>query len=292
VIGEVEPSTLAACLASAVRRLEAAGFPAEAGRRDAEILARAALGWTAADWLSRQRERPTGAFRERFESAIGRRCRREPVAYITGEREFYGRVFRVTSDVLIPRPETELVVEEALAVIGAGSRQSDRYALVDVGTGSGCLAVTLALECPAATVTATDLSAAALDVAGDNASRLGASVNFRHVALIGDEPERYDLVVSNPPYVSERERFTLMPDVRDYEPPQALFGGADGLEVIRALVPAAERALRPGGWLILEIGEGQSAAVQSICETTGRLSVRRVSPDLAGVPRVVVARRN
>lgn len=288
-------STLAALVHHAAAALTAAGLPPDTSRADAEVLARHLLQWDAADWLAHLRDPAPPALRAALDAGIARRARREPVAYITGQREFFGRRFDVTPDVLVPRPETEFVVSEALTAL-AERRQASRSArlrIADVGTGSGCLAVTLALEDGEVEVVGTDVSQGALRIARRNAERLGVSpqVQFRHAALLDDVTDTYDVVVSNPPYIAERDRDTLMPDVRDYEPALALFGGMDGLDVIRALLPAAARALKPGGWLIVEIGSDQSSAVAHMVKQIAALSLVRVTADLAGHPRVVVVRR-
>jgi release factor glutamine methyltransferase len=222
---------------------------------------------------------------------LARRAAREPIAYILGEREFYGRLFAVSRAVLVPRPETELVVDRARAW-WSGRAHRDASTIVDVGTGSGCLAVTLALECPGAHVIATDVSADALTIAAANAARHGASeqIDFREAPLAAGLQGVADLIVANPPYVAERDRGSLPPDVRDYEPPEALYAGPDGLDVIRPLAPAALAALRPGGGFVMEIGAGQWAAVKRILEEAGFDGIR-VHDDLAGIPRVVVAAR-
>ena len=278
------------CVAQAAGTLVAAGFTPEDSRRDAGVLARFALGWSLTDWAAQSRHgaAPPG-FEQALAALVDRRATHEPVAYITGVREFYGRVFRVAPATLIPRPETEGLVEWAIQVAGAS------YAglIVDVGTGSGCIAISLALEMPAARVVATDVSAAALDVARMNAKALGAAnVEFH---LVTDEffPSNLppaDLVVANPPYVAERDRESLSHDVRNFEPQAALFGGEDGLDVIRALVPAAARALADGGALLMEIGAGQAAAVSGIVAAAG-FTLEAIRPDLQGIPRVVVAHR-
>jgi release factor glutamine methyltransferase len=268
----------------------ATGADAPTAWRDAELLARHVLGWDAAEWLTRQREPAPNGFTRMFGALMARRQSHEPIAYITGTREFYGRDFRVTRDVLIPRPETELVVDEALARLPAPT--TDRVVrLAEVGTGSGCLAITLALERGDAEVVATDVSAAALAVARRNADRLGAGprIDFREASLVDGAVSSFDVVVSNPPYVPERDRLTLDADVRDYEPAGALFSGHDGLETIRDLIPAAARALTPGGWLIMELGAGQAHDVVRLAERRGYTAIR-VAPDLAGIPRVLVAR--
>jgi len=286
--------SLAECVRAGVSDLAAAGHDHASARIDAEVLARHILRWDAATWLSRQRENASVAFRANFVRAIERRRAHEPVAYITGTREFYGRSFVVSSSVLIPRPETELVVDEALAAIAEVSARLLAPRVADIGTGSGCLAVTIALESRTARITATDISDAALAVAVENAARLGVEgrIAFRRTSLLGGASDAFDLIVSNPPYVPARDRGMLAPDVRDYEPANALFGGDDGLDVIRELLPAAARALTPGGWLLMEIGAGHADAVSDLVRANTALTFVRIVPDLAGIPRVVVARRS
>ncbi len=269
-------------------RLEQAGLSSEDSARDAVVLARAVLGWDQARWLAHNCDPAPGGFTDAFLHLLTRRATREPVAYILGTREFYGRSFVVSPDVLIPRPETELVIDRALHWLSAGGRPAAPV-IVDVGTGSGCLAVTLALECPAARIGATDVSPAALEVARANAVRHGVAsrIEWRHAALAGDLTGGVDLIVANPPYGAEDDRASLAADVRDFEPVVALFAGRDGLDVIRPLVPAAIRALRPGGALIMEIGAGQAPAVEDIVRRAGFEDVV-VHADLAGIPRVVV----
>jgi release factor glutamine methyltransferase len=284
--------SLADAAAHAATPLEAAGFDPDDSRRETAVLARWLLGWTEAEWLSRLRDPAPADLAARLAPLVARRARHEPVAYITGRREFYGRPFLVTPDVLIPRPETELVVEEALTCLHAGPPGAGRVDLLDVGTGSGCLAVTLALEWPPAHVTATDVSPAALDVARQNARRFGVAdrVAFRQGPMAAGLSGRVDLVVANPPYVPDGDLPGLSADVADYEPPGALFAGPDGLDVIRGLVPEAARLLAPGGWLVLEIGQGQEPAVRRLVNAARPLSVVRVRADLQRIPRVVVAR--
>jgi release factor glutamine methyltransferase len=206
----------------------------------------------------------------------------KPTQYITGKQEFYGREFRVTPDVLIPRPETEHVVEVALEV-ARGARR-----VLDIGTGSGALAITLQLEL-GAEVWATDISPAAARVAASNAAKLGAAVTI----VAGDlaeaiADETMDLVVSNPPYVPLAQRESLQREVRDWEPHVALFAGSDGFQVYDRIVAGAPRVLRPGGWLILELGFGSLEHVEGLL--SGWRDVR-VVPDLAGIPRVIAGRR-
>ena len=284
--------TLAEHMTAAVRTLTLAGLRADDGRHDAGVLARWQLGWDLTRWLS-ERDAPASAdFADAFDALIRRRALREPVAYITGVREFYGREFRVTPAVLIPRPETELVVEEALSALPTIHRTGPGVVIVDVGTGSGCIAITMALERPDVRVIATDISDTALDVARGNARALGVEdrVELVRTSLLPPLDSSVQMIVSNPPYVPERDRASLAPDVREFEPVHALFAGEDGLDVIRALVPAAASALRPGGWLVMEMGAGQAEAVEELIERTSGLSLGHVRPDLQGIPRVVVAK--
>ena len=284
--------TLAACLQEAIHTLTSAGFSRDDAARDAGVIGRAIVGWDAARWISRQREDIPPGLLPAFQDHVGRRAGGEPVAYIVGEREFFGRLFYVTPAVLIPRPDTELVIETALDHVGDALVSDHAPAVLDVGTGSGCLAVTLACEWPAATISATDTSRAALDVALRNARRHGVDqrITWRETALCGDLADALDLIVANPPYVPESDRESLSRDVRDYEPHEALFGGPDGLDVIRTLLPAAANALRRGGLLIMEIGYGQADRVQALLADAG-LEWIDTRPDLAGIPRVIVARR-
>jgi len=209
---------------------------------------------------------------------LHQRIKGEPTQYVTGRQEFYGREFRVTRDVLIPRPETEHLIEAALA------RGAEN--ILDIGTGSGAIAVTLALETKARVI-ASDVSPAALRVARQNADALGARVDFVACDLGGALSEgSFDLVVSNPPYVAGRDRASLPAEVREHEPGLALFGGEDGLAVYRRLIPEAARLLRPGGWLMMELGD--APAVREMC---GSWTGVEVVNDLAGIPRVLLARR-
>ena len=214
----------------------------------------------------------------------------KPTQYITGKQEFYGRDFHVTPAVLIPRPETELLIEAVLERLSAPSRSllfgsGQALNILDVGTGSGAIAITLALE-TTAQVTATDISPDALEIAKSNAERLGASVHFRECDLI--PAGKFDLIVSNPPYVALADKPTLQREVRDHEPELALYGGEDGLEIYRRLIPAAANALHPGGCLIVEIGATQADAVSAMLTSWSRVEIRN---DLAGLPRAVQARK-
>ena len=277
---------LAERVTEAAGRLAAAGIDARDAAFDAEVLARWALGWDRATYLARWREPAPPGFEDRFGPLVARRRGREPVARITGRREFWGLDFEITPAVLVPRPESELLVETALARLGD---RAARWAVADVGTGSGCLAVALARELPRARVTATDISPEALAAARRNAARHGAEdrVAFHRADLLDGLPGPYDLIVSNPPYVPDAVIDTLTPEVSRHEPAAALQGGPDGLTTVRRLVAAAADRLRPGGWLVLEIGAGQSGDAAVIAQRAG-MRVVDVRPDLQGIPRAVV----
>ena len=287
---------IAAAADAATQRLVDAGFPPDEARRDAGVLARHCLAWTLTDWAARSREAAPPGFVDCLSEFIRRRATREPVAYVTGVREFYGRPFRVTNAVLIPRPETEGLVEETIKILAGPSGPSGPAGpsgpfIVDVGTGSGCVAITLALECPSARVMATDVSGIALEVARANARALGANrVAFIEASLVPAGLTDIDVIVSNPPYVPQRHRASLPADVRDFEPSVALFGGEEGQDVIALLIAAARRTLKPGGWLIMEMGDGQAEAVTDAIAASG-LQLTDIHPDLQDISRVIVARQ-
>ena len=221
---------------------------------------------------------------------VDRRLTGEPIQYITGEAEFYGLPFRVTPDVLIPRPETEHLVEKILELAG----RFPQPRIVDVGTGSGAIAVALAHNMTQAQITALDISAPALEIARENAGRNGVSGRIRFLEsdlLASVADERFEMVVSNPPYVATVDRESLSVEVREHEPALALFAGTDGLDVYRRLIPAAFAVLEPGGFLALEIGYGQPAAVGGLLEDSGFDSIE-FADDLQGIPRVVCGQRS
>jgi release factor glutamine methyltransferase len=253
-----------------------------APRLTAEVLLSHALG-RPREYLYAHPEHELGELEWlHFGRYLHERLEGKPTQYITRRQEFYGREFRVSPAVLIPRPETEHVVEVALEV----ARDADR--LLDVGTGSGALAITLALEARAE-AWGTDISKDALAVAAENAQRLGARVVFAAGDLLtAFAAGSMDLIVSNPPYVPLRDEPGLQREVRDWEPRVALFGGEDGFENYDRIVADAPRVLRPGGWLIMELGFGSLAHVEALFGS--KWDPPRVVPDLAGIPRVIAAR--
>ncbi len=279
--------TLHAHLRDARARLVAAGIPAVEAALDAELLARHALGWDRVTLVAQLPDPAPAGFAESYPALVDRRAAREPLAYIRGIQEFWGRDFGVGPGVLIPRPETELIIEEALA--WARDRPGDgRVRVLDIGAGSGCLAITLALELPGASVTATDVSDVALSAARANAERLGATVGFHPGAYLASSAGPFDLIVSNPPYVAAPAHADLAPEVRDHEPVTALVAGAAGLDVIREVVRRAAPVLAPVGLLLIEIGYDQADAVTGIVADTAGLRLLRIGEDLQGIPRVAV----
>jgi release factor glutamine methyltransferase len=287
-------ASIHARVAAARETLRQAGILDVEADLDARLIAQWLLGWDSAQFFTSAAEEPPPTFQNRYDALIARRAAREPMAYLFGGREFWGLMFEVTPGVLIPRPETELIVETALQLFpdtGAALQ------IADIGTGSGCLAITLAKERPAARVVASDISAAGFRVAQQNASRhdVESRVVFAYGDLLperlGPTLERFDLIVSNPPYVPEGDRETLQPEVRDYEPAEALFAGPDGLDVIRRLIPAAAQRLKPGGYLVFEIGAGQDRNVTELISGSPGLRMLGLRNDLQGIPRTVVAQR-
>ena len=285
-------------IARATEILTAGGLPD--ARLEAELLMARALKTDRAGLIVRLRDEAGGEASAVFADIVGRRASREPLQYITGVCEFLGRDFIVGPGVLIPRPETEALVEECLAVLGVpgASRPAESGAkvAVDIGTGSGCIAVSIALQCPDATVYAVDESQAALYIAGKNIARHG--VADRIIILYGDLyapiremglAGRVDLIVSNPPYIPTGELPGLQPEVR-LEPSAALDGGPDGLDVIKRLVAEAPEILAPGGHILIEIGFGQADAVRALIDAQAGLEFIKTMDDFAGIGRVVVAK--
>ncbi len=288
------PVTLHERVTQATHALVAAGYNDAEAAIDAEVLARHALGWTREQMLVRWRDSLPNGFELRFAPLIDRRAQHEPVAYIVGHREFWNLEIAVTRDTLIPRPETELIVEETLALAQhVPSRLPPAPVIVDVGTGSGCLAVAIAHELPAAQLLAIDVSTAALDVARRNARahHVADRISWHAGSLLEPVAQPVDLIVSNPPYVPLRDATTLQPDVRDYEPAVALFSGEDGLATIRALVNQARGHVRPEGWLIFEFGYGQADAVRDLVDRSDAWYLVRLRHDLQDIPRTAVLQR-
>jgi release factor glutamine methyltransferase len=280
-------TTVAEALLEATRKLRAAGL--EEPRREASLLLRHAAGLAPEEVLARP-ERPLSRTEEaRFDVLVARRRAREPAAYILGEREFWGLPFRVTPATLVPRPETETLVEAALAQV------ADRDAplrVLDLGTGSGCLLFAVLSELPCATGLGVDADEAALAVARDNASRLGltARARFRHGDWGRGLEEIFDLILSNPPYVADDDLARLEPEVAYHEPRTALAGGRDGLDAYRRLADDVARLLAPDGVALLEVGAGQAAKVAGVLAAAG-LRADGVRRDLAGIERCVILRR-
>jgi release factor glutamine methyltransferase len=283
-------------IVSARKRLEIAGIDTAEAAIDAELLARAVLGWDRARLLSSLTGALPPGFAETYEPLVARRERREPAAYVVGHREFWQRDFEVGPGVLVPRPETEIVVEQALRGLrpaAAHGRAAARRLLVaDVGTGCGCLAVTLAAELPQARVVATDTSRAALAFARRNARRheVTERVDFVETSFLSNVDARFDLIVSNPPYVPASQMKDLPPEVRDYEPREALAAGPDGLDAIRDLLLQAESRLRESGMLIFEFGFGQESGVRRLVASRPAFGLEAVRHDLQGIARTAVAR--
>lgn len=274
--------TISQLIVQATRLLEQAGV--DTPRLDAELLLADLLGVGRAYLFARPEGGVGGDVVHEFLRRLERRLKREPLAYILGRAEFYGLEFSVTPDVLVPRPETEVLVEAVLA--------KEPATVADIGTGSGCIAVAAAVNLPHARVWATDISEGALRIAYENAQRhrLADRVQFLHGDLLQPLAGlRFDVVASNPPYVAESERLSLQPEVRDWEPVHALFTGEDPLQFHRRLSAEAHFHLREGGWLILEVGMGQAEAVATLLEEAGYRQVRILN-DLAGIGRVVEGR--
>jgi release factor glutamine methyltransferase len=279
-------------IAAARTRLVAAGIESGEAGRDAVLLARHVLDWDRATIYANYDDVPPPDFVDHFNQLIERRARREPVAYIRGVQEFWDREFIVNRSVLIPRPETELIIEEMLARLPADAPARTRR-IADIGTGSGCLAVTAAAERPYLEVIATDISEAALHVAHENAGRYGVSdrIAFRESAYLIGATGTFDFILSNPPYVTESEYQGLAPEVREYEPASALVAGEDGFRDIRQIVDLATAYLAPGGTMLIEIGYDQADAVVDLVMSFPALRLAGISNDLQNIPRVAIIER-
>lgn len=307
-------STVRSALKDGIAQLHAAGIPSHT--LAAELLLMHALGRDRT-WLYSHVEFAVDEVAAgKYFALIARRCAGEPTQYLTRKQEFWGLEFEVSPAVLIPRPETEHIVEVALERLGPHGLKTDLRAsapsaplrVADVGTGSGCIAVALARELPHAAIVATDISAAALEVARRNAASLGVAhqIQFVETDLLesvlqqseftlacgagNHESRLFDLIVSNPPYVSREEAATLPPEVREHEPHTALFGGLRGTEVYARLIAQAHVLLRGGGVLVLELGHNSAPHVRDLLTQDGWTDVR-LTNDLAGIPRVIAAAR-
>jgi release factor glutamine methyltransferase len=259
-------------------------------RLDARLLVAAATGLGVGELIARPEQLVAAENIARLDVLVRRRCNREPVSRILGERDFFGRTFLVTPAVLDPRPDSETTIEEALAIAAQAGWRERAIRILDIGTGSGALLATLLAELPQATGLGTDMSEEALQVAEVNADRLGVgerAVFARHDALEGIEGH-FDLIVCNPPYIATEEIAGLAPEVRDHDPHAALDGGADGLNVYRKIIPQLPRVLA-SGWVIFEVGLGQASAVERMLRVVAGARARsmRIRRDLGGHERSV-----
>jgi release factor glutamine methyltransferase len=276
-------------LASAISRLNADHVPS--ARLNSELLLMFILNCDRAYLYAHPERELTRDEQSRYAAALVERARGVPTQYITGHQEFWGMDLIVTPAVLIPRPETEHVIESVMDRVGRAPAPSELLRISDVGTGSGCIALALAKELPQVEILATDISAAALEVARANAARhqLESRIQFREADLLaGFENDAFDFIVSNPPYVGESEEDQVQLEVRKFEPRGAVFAGPTGMEVIMRLVPQARAALKPGGWLVMEISGAISEKVQRLLQHWNDVRIR---PDLQSIPRVVQAQK-
>lgn len=274
------PVTLTAALAHGATLLK--HLPS--ARRDAELLLLRLIGKDRAFLLTHPGAELTTGQQSTYNQWLTRRARHEPIQYIIGEQEFYGLTLRVTPDVLIPRPETEHLVEALLQRVPLDTPLH----IADIGTGSGAIAIALASKLKRATITALDISALALAIARENAARHDVANRIRFIEsdlLAAVSGETFDVIVSNPPYVPDTE--ILEPQVRNFEPASALYAGPSGLEIYQRLIPQARQSLKPGGWLLLEIGYGQRNALADLLKDWNEADFIH---DLQGIPRVAIAR--
>jgi len=308
---QLKSADLRSLLKQGIHLLRAAHVPSDT--LAAELLLLHATGRDRTWLYAHPEELVPEAVAQEFLHLIQRRIAGEPTQHLTGHQEFWGLDFEVTPDVLIPRPETEHLIEVALdrltvREIRAGRAPKltgENVTIIDIGTGSGCIAIAFAKELPAAQIFATDISPAALIVAQRNAARLGFANRISFVAsdlftafsgssnqslVTNHQSPRFDLVISNPPYIAEREKAALPIEVRDHEPPSALYGGEEGYELYGRLIPEAARYLKPGGLLVLELGHDSLPAVRPLLESSDWTNLL-VTNDLAGIPRVLSSER-
>jgi release factor glutamine methyltransferase len=281
--------TLRQAITNAAAEFAADPQLSEHAHRDAELLLFHTLQISRVTLIAYPNRDLSAAQQTLFQDAVNRRLHLEPIQYITGEQEFYGLRLHVTPAVLIPRPETEHLVEAVLHLLPT----NEPLKLVDIGTGSGAIAIVLAVHLPLAEITALDLSAAALAIAERNARDHNVTGRIRFLksdllAAIESSSKSFDAVISNPPYIPESDRPTLHPQVREYEPASALFAGETGLDIYRRLIPAALNALKPNGLLALEIGHGQQAPLSQLLADWKDVTFIN---DLQQIPRVALARR-
>ncbi len=287
----VEDSTLNSAIQLGAARLSRAGI--DNARLDAEVLLRHILDLEQSELFLRLNERLSSPHRDRYRHLVARRARREPLAYIIGHKEFWSLDFLVSPAVLVPRPESELLVELALDY-ARKLPNSQNARILDIGTGSGAIAVSLAMHLPDAQICATDISAAALQIAAVNAYRHGLKERVRFIRAdvfdgLGPPAELFDLVVSNPPYIRRAELAALAPEIYEWEPRGALDGGSDGLDYYRRIIAAAPVHLADGGRVLLEIGSDLSEAVSALIASAGCYSAVKLHRDYAGRERVVMA---
>jgi len=279
-------------LNGAIQRLTAQGVPSP--RMNAELLIMFTLDCDRAYLYAHPERELTADEVSRYDAALARRATGVPAQYITGHQEFWGMDLIVSQAVLIPRPETEHVIEAVLELTRPSALtrpSSSPLNIVDVGTGSGAIALALAKELPSAEIHATDISSAALEVARVNAARheLSSRIKFHQADLLaGLPPGAFDLVVSNPPYVGESEEDHVQLEVRKFEPRGAVFAGPTGLEIIERLIPQAQKALRPGGWLVFEISGTIADRIRDLLAGWDEVAIKN---DLQGIPRVAVAQK-
>lgn len=271
------------------KKIEAMGIPS--ARLDAEVLLAFYLNCDRMEFIKNPARTLSDAQTMAFQGLVARRLHFEPVAYITGRKAFWSFTLEVNKDVLIPRPDTEVIVEEALAVCRA--QVFVRPRMLDIGTGSGAIALALAKEISGAQITATDISSEALALAQKNARTLGLqkSITFCQGDLFERVEGAFDIIVSNPPYIGAEEYETLDAGVKDFEPRAALWAGQTGLEFYEKLVYQAQSYLNGNGWLLLEIGAKQSESVRAVMEASGFYDHIEVRTDYAGLPRVIKGRR-
>ena len=283
---------------SSIQRLTAASVPSP--RMNAELLLMFTLGCDRAYLYGHPERELTADEQSRYDEALGLRSKGIPAQYITGHQEFWGMDLIVSSAVLIPRPETEHVIETVLARVGKGGvgrapspaafKTVDTLKIVDVGTGSGCIVLALAKELPQAEIHATDISPEALEIAEANTARhqMTSRIQFHDTDLLKGLPHGYfDFVVSNPPYVGESEEDSVQLEVRKFEPRGAVFAGPTGIEVIERLIPQARDVLKPSGWLVMEIS---GTIAERVVALLSDWNEAQVTNDLQGIPRVVCAR--